>query len=418
MTTALALSLAIISTPSHAHAHTHAVPVAEWAWHDAEYRGLPTSGDDPPAKEPVAPQAPPADEAFVISANRQKELDSDRELGSRYSAETEKQYKISGDVELTKRLERISNELVPIANRTLVKVTWGDPLPARFEYQIKLIEGDDVNAFSIPGGFIYVFEGLMKTAESDDEIAGVLAHEIAHAAQRHVIVLQKKATRINALTLPLVILGILTGNPAALIIGQGVGTAFTSGWSVDAEKSADYAAMQYMQKSRYDITGLLTFMERLAAMERVLPEDLGIFRTHPPGRARAEAITQYMDERGVPLRRSRVSSSLRVVLEPGDNDTVLLKMGKRKLFNLAGNDAIARGDAAAKALNEFFDSSPQVYELTLSLDGTLTGRRRQLVHLTEEDAAHFRVPVHEFRQNALKSVRNAMLASSFRLWER
>ncbi|MDX2066195.1 MAG: M48 family metalloprotease [Fimbriimonadaceae bacterium] len=406
MTTALALSLAIATTPP---AH-HEVPVADWAWRDAEYRGLPTRDDPKPATPPEEP--------LYISPARQKDLDSDRELGSKYSAETERQYKISGDVDLSKRLERISKELVPIANRTPVKVSWGDPLPARFEYQIKLIEGDDVNAFSIPGGFIYVFEGLMKTAESDDEIAGVLAHEIAHAAQRHVIVLQRRASKFNVLTLPLIILGILTANPAPFIIGQGVGTALTNGWSVEAEQSADYAAMQYMLRSKYDVTGLLTFMERLAAMERMMPEDLGIYRTHPPGRQRADAITTYMAERGVPVRRSRVSISLRVVIEPGEKDTVLLKMGKRKLFNLAGNEALSRGDAAAQALNEFFDSSPQAFELVMTADGTLTGRRRPLVTLTEEDAAHLGIGVQEFRQNALKQVRNAMLATSFRMWER
>ncbi len=116
----------------------------------------------------------------------------------------------------------IGGELAAIANASKVRTTWGDKRLNPFEYTFKVVE-EDVNAFSLPGGYIYIYEGLVKYAESDDELAGVLAHEIAHASMRHVATMQREAGKLSAMQNPLILAAILIGGAKggdAMMVGQ------------------------------------------------------------------------------------------------------------------------------------------------------------------------------------------------------
>jgi len=377
-----------------------------------------------PAMDPEAFAERAWQEAAVQVANepdekRKKELAEDEELGKKYSLEAEKEYKLSTNAEMMKRVEKIGQDLAAIANVTPVNVTWGDKQLNRFTYNFKVIEGEDVNAFSLPGGYIYIFEGLLKYAESDAEVAGVLAHEISHAAQRHVVYLRRKTSKFDILTIPLILATILTGRGELLQLGNLTTTALSNGWTVDAEKSADYAAFQYMNRATYNPTGLLTFMERLARDERsTAAVDWGIYRTHPPGRQRAEAVTSYMEAAGVPIRRSLVTTTYRTTVEPGEGDVVQVKFGKKPLVAFAGDAALDRADSAVDKLNQFFDENPQLFEVAITADGTVVGRRRPLFQVTPEDAEHAKVSFDEFRKSTLKSIKEAMYGLAFKTWNR
>ena len=255
----------------------------------------------PPAQAAPA-SAPPKDETKEQKAERQhqQDLKGDEETGKKYAADAEKQYRLSTNKEYQERVQRIGGVIAAIANKTPINVIWGDKRLNPFTYEYKVIQGDDVNAFSIPGGHIYVFEGLVKRVESDDELAGVLAHETTHAEERHVAVLQHEASKIQSFTLPLILLAILTGGASAAVGTLGVTGLYTqaqgSGWSVKAEESADYGGFQYMLKSPYDPTGMLTFMERLARLNQLEDSiNWGIYATHPPSRERAETLIDYMN---------------------------------------------------------------------------------------------------------------------------
>src|SRR5207248_3056953 len=134
----------------------------------------------------------------------------------------------------------------------------------------KVLEGDDINAFSLPGGRIYVYEGLMKFVESDDELAGILAHETSHAAFRHVATMEHKENKLVMAQIPLIIAAILAHSPGVMAVGQGYTQSTTSGWSIEAEKAADFGGFQFMLKSNYNPVAMLTFMERLARKHRFL----------------------------------------------------------------------------------------------------------------------------------------------------
>lgn len=377
----------------------------------------------PPAQTPP-PQTPPANETKEQKAERQhqEDLKRDEETGKKYAADAEKQYHLSTNKEYNERVQRVGGVIAAIANKTPINVLWGDKRLNPFTYEYKVIQGDDVNAFSIPGGHVYVFEGLMKRVESDDELAGVLAHETAHAEERHVATLQHEAGKIQNLTLPLILIAILTGGAGAaagVLGGTGLFTqAEGSGWSVKAEESADYGGFQYMLKSPYDPTGMLTFMERLAKLNQLSDSiNWGIYTTHPPSRERAETLIGYMNAAHVPIRRSRVAASFRTSVRDVIGGGVDLVFAGKTLTTFAGADAKARGLAAADKVNTFFDTTPELFELKAGPDGAILGDGTVLYKISPADAAFKNQSPADAQDQAFKAMQRALYATGGRVWK-
>jgi predicted Zn-dependent protease len=372
----------------------------------------------------AAAQDPPAnDKEAKQQENHRRELTADTELGKKYSADVDKELKPSEDAEANERLQKIGAQFAAIANQTPVNVLWGDKRLNPFSYTFKLVKGKDVNAFSLPGGYIYFYEGLLDYVESDDELAGVVAHEVAHASLRHVATLQREQSRVNAIQLPLILLAIFTGGASAAgtAIGLGglVGTAVGSGWSVRAEQAADYAGFQYMLKSSYNTSGILTMMERLARDERAQPSiDWGIYRTHPPSRERAESLEGFIKSAGRAVERSKVTTSFRFSVRPGDNRNVELLFGKRRIVALAGAEAIPRADAAAAKLNPLFDQVPQLFEVQGGPDGIIYVKRREVLKIEYEDAQMAGTTVSQLTEDTVKNLRLSLFGLAFRIWDR
>lgn len=376
----------------------------------------PTTGPATTASAPLTPKE------IAQEKQHQADVAYDVEQGKRDAAEVEKQIKLSTNKEYQARVQRIGAEIAQIANAGPTwHVLWGDKRWGKFDYTYKVLQGDDVNAFSIRGGHIYVYEGLMKQIESDDELAGVLGHETAHAAFRHVATLAKESEKINIISLPLILASLLLGGgaaaPAVLTGTSLAGQTVASGWSVHAEEAADYGGMQFLLKSHYDPSGMLTFMERLAADEKLGPNiDWGIYRDHPPSKERAETLMGYMAAAGAPIRRSRVTTSFRVTVHPADNGTVELDFGKHPLVALGGSDALTRADAAVTTLNSFFDTTPQLYDVQAGPSGSLIWQGRPLLQLTDADAMAGGTNLQALRDKALENMRVAMFNLGFHVW--
>jgi Zn-dependent protease with chaperone function len=351
--------------------------------------------------------------------DHQADLKEDVELGKKYAEQADKELKISKDAETLARIKRIGDQLAAIANQNQVRVSWGDKRLNPFEYSFKLVEDKDVNAFSLPGGFIYVNDGLVSYCESDDELAGVLAHEIAHASLRHIATLRREQEKLSAVTLPLILISIMTGAAAeGLTASSLIGAAKGSGWSVQAEEAADFAGFQYMLKSGYDPTGMLTVMERLAKDERSRPAiDWGIFRTHPPGRERADALTNYMRDGGIPIRRSVVATSFRATAKPNDKGQVEILYGGKHIVTLSGQDAAMRADKVVSRLNEFFDSMPELYDLSMGEQGSILGSRQTLVTVTTTDASGLGKNQKDLQTETIKNLRTALFNMAYRVWD-
>lgn len=352
----------------------------------------------------------------------ENDIKNDVEVGKKYSLEVEKQYKLSKDPELQKRVQRLGDDLAAIANATDATVTWGDKRHTHFNYVFKVIEAKDPNAFSLPGGFVYVHDSLIKFAESDDELAGVLAHEISHAAFRHVAILQRDAAKLQAIQIPLILASILTGGATlgtVLTATDLAATALTNGWGQEAEKAADYGGFQFMAKSKYNPTGMVTFMERLAHEEHMQPKiDWGIYRTHPPSKQRADAIIAYMTAAQIPVQRSKVTTSFRASVKPADDGTVVLHLGARTVMAFAGNDALVRADAAVERINDFFDTTPELFELRAGEDGAIYGSQTPLLIVTHDDALVAKSTVQDVQKNAMQNLRASLFVLGSRVWER
>ncbi len=350
------------------------------------------------------------------------DIAKDKAAGKEYSDYYDKKYPASRNTAAYDKIRQIGEELALIANSNPTQTTWGDRRHAQFEYKFKLVQDKDINAFSLPGGYIYVFEGLVDFAQSDDEIAAVLAHEICHASQRHLATLQAESNKASNLTIPFVLAAVLTGGTAGLAAGAITGAMATqgmmSGWSQRAEESADFGGFQLIEMSRFNPTGMLTFMERLR-MKETINFDPGIYRTHPPSKFRAEKIDGFMRKSGIPIRRSLVTTQFRASWRELEDGAVAVFFGPRKLFTFApGPDAVGRGNDTVKGLNEFYDSVPEMFEITTGSGGVIYGRSRVVVQLSEADAAYAKVPIDRLQTLVSNNMRRSAESLGYHVWER
>lgn len=364
--------------------------------------------------------------AAADEKRHQADIENDVALGKKYAAEVEKQEKVSTNQAYIDRVNRIGKDIAEIARTTKVDVFWGDKRLNKFDYSFKVLVGkeDDVNAFSLPGGFIYIYEGLIKYAESDDEIAAVIAHEISHAEERHIATLSREQTKVQTPALLVILAAIASGNPGliegSIVVGMNAAQAFTSGWSIKAEKAADHGGFQYLVKSRYNPTAMLTFMERLAQDQHndaLRSWDWGIYQSHPLGRERAEAILKDMRAYGIPVQRSAVSTRYRAEVVPGKEGGVEIWFNKRKLYTFGGSDALSRADEASVKLNAFFDQEPSLFDISFDrITREIVGRRSPLIRVMPEDAETAKISTEAFGEKAVSAIKGSLYYYAFSVW--
>lgn len=352
----------------------------------------------------------------LAEEKHKKDIEEDIKLGKQISEQVNKELPLSDNKEYIDRVKRIGADIAAIANLKSVKVLWGDPRLNGYNYEFQVLKGDDVNAFSLPGGFIYVYEGLIKFVESDDELAGVLAHEVSHASFRHIATLRREQSKFDVINIPIILAAIFSKSAEAgnLLMGADLlNRAIGSGWSVKAEESADYGGIQYMLVSKYNPVGILTFMERLAFKDRGTPSvNYSILQTHPPTAERAKAMMKRLQDFNIPIKRSLVSTSCRSSVVPGENG-VELWFGKSKVYDFAGSEALMRADAAAAALDQFFDSVPALYELTVRDTTKIVGQDRLLFEISADDGPNAIQKV----ELAYSQLKKLVFDLNYRLWQ-
>jgi predicted Zn-dependent protease len=195
-------------------------------------------------------------------------LEKEIALGKQLAQEVERQAKIVDDPVIAEYVNRVGQNLVRNSDATVP-----------FTFQV--VEGEQLNAFAFPGGFVFVYTGLIEAAETEAELAGAMAHEIAHVTARHIT---RQATRgqiVNYATLPLILWGGWTGYAVRQGAGLGIPLGFLS-FERRFETEADMLGIQYMYKAGYDPNASVDLFERMLSLEKRKPGTIAkVFNTHP-----------------------------------------------------------------------------------------------------------------------------------------
>jgi predicted Zn-dependent protease len=247
----------------------------------------PTPSADQPIPQKDTANVKQGSEADVDSIGNRKvghgpefySLEHDIAIGKQLSQEVEKSAKFIDDPVITEYVNRVGQNLVRNSD-------------AKVPFTIKVIDSDVVNAFALPGGFFYVNSGLILHADEESELAGVMAHEIAHVCARHGTRQETKSTIVQLASIPAMIF--IPYSWAGYAIYQGMNFAIPLTFlkfSRADEAEADYLGLQYMYKAGYDPNSFVSFFEKVQADEKKQPGTIPkVFSTHPPTPDRIEAI--------------------------------------------------------------------------------------------------------------------------------
>ena len=195
-------------------------------------------------------------------------IESEIRMGKEYAQQVEASVKLIQDPVITEYVNRVGQNLVRNSD-------------AQVPFTIKVIDSDEINAMALPGGFFYVNSGLILAADEEAELAGVMAHEIAHVAARHITRQMTRGNWANIGTIPLIFVGGGIGYAVRSAAGIGLPMTFVT-FQRGFEAEADYLGLQYMYKTGYDPQAFISFFEKVQAQEKKKPGTLAkAFSTHP-----------------------------------------------------------------------------------------------------------------------------------------
>ncbi len=222
-------------------------------------------------------------------------LEQEIRLGGEYAKEVEAYTAQLRDPVITEYVNRVGQNLVRNSD-------------SKVPFVIKVLDSDEINAFALPGGFLYVNSGLVLAAENEAELAGVMAHEIAHVAAHHATRQMTRSQMFTFASLPLI------------FVGGGVGVAVTQAagivrplsmtkFSRSFETEADYLGVEYLYKAGYDPQAFISFFERVQILEKQKPGLITkAFASHPQTRDRVRK-TQEEIAKILPPREAYVIST-------------------------------------------------------------------------------------------------------------
>lgn len=296
----------LLQIPSTAAAQASAVPdpssaILEKLGHlpesrlDRNIKAL-TAATEPPADDPsgnfVLPKKYRGHSKYDVSKIGERSvgkgvnfysLDKEQALGRELATQVEMESKLLKDPKITEYVNRLGQNLARNSD-------------AKVPFVIKVIDSDEVNAFALPGGYFYVNTGLIEAADNEAELAGVMAHEIAHVAARHATKNMTKGQIWNIASIPL----IFVGGPVGFAVQEAAGLAVPMSFlkfTRDAEREADLLGMEYQYAAGYDPESFVAFFEKLKAQEKHKKNFIAkAFDTHPMTEDRVKRAQKEIEE--------------------------------------------------------------------------------------------------------------------------
>lgn len=208
----------------------------------------------------------------------------EQQLGAQYAAEINRQLPIVDDAQINGYINDLGRQIARPND------------PRGIPYTFRVVNASQVNAFAVPGGYVYVNRGLIERADNMSELAGVLAHEIGHVVERHSV---EQMQKMQNAQLGVALGTILLGQPSQLgALGiNAVGSAVFAGFSRDAEREADQVAVTYLVRSGINPRGMVTFFQKLLDEQQRNPGALEQwFSTHPTTQERIADVQRIIQQ--------------------------------------------------------------------------------------------------------------------------
>jgi len=234
-------------------------------------------------------------------------IEEEKKLGKKILVEMEKRVDWVRDLTLQTFINRVGHSLIAQAG------------PTPFEFKFYLINGTDPNAYAIPGGHIVLTTGLLASTENEQEVAGVLSHEIAHVMARHVAQLIERSKRLNIASMAAIIAGVLLGgggkaSEAVAITAMAATEALALKYTREMEVEADQNGLQYAIKAGYDPNGLITFMSKIYKFSLTSgPRVPTYLSTHPAVEDRISLMENLLQTRPRPAAPFKTSGTYRKI---------------------------------------------------------------------------------------------------------
>lgn len=202
-------------------------------------------------------------------------FEDEMKLGKELYDKLDSGHQLSKDPRIVKYINDLGQKILSQSNK-----------PVPFDFKFSVVKSAAINAFATPGGFVYINEGTITLAEDEAEIAGVIAHEIAHVNSRHIAQMVERSKKINFATLAAILAGAIlggggAGSQAAIGLSLATATSMSLKYSRENEEEADRLGMLYLVSAGYDPKGMLDFMKIMKNYEFYSSNVPSYFLTHP-----------------------------------------------------------------------------------------------------------------------------------------
>jgi len=357
-----------------------------------------------------------------LSARDKAQAADESKQGADASSEVNKTVKLVKDKAIMDRVDAIGQKIATVANVTTYPASYGNDKTFPFTWHFFVIDEKDVNAFSLPGGYVYVNSGLLKFVRTDDELAGVLAHEITHAAHHHIQSLTHEQTKMNTEMVAGLLAAIVAHVNPRDMANLAAGAQYTqmgilnTRYSQAAERDADHGGTILLQKAGYNPVAMLTFMQRLGGIEARSPKvEMGILMDHPYTTERVGLINAELAEMNVAVTPHAVREATdapHAVVHPAPGGGENIVFANRTLPTLSDPD-LNRTQAIAAKFNTLLDGGLQMYQIAASGAQVLISDKPLLTITSADVALHPGQTPESLAKAASDALRSGVYSQSF-----